>query len=144
MKKNSRWMSALVGLAIAATALTIGLFSPAVASATTAVPAATSHAVSGTVFSNGAWFKSSTVRSVRATTNIVLSLTHIPSRGIKFRLANAKTNRVFTGTTPFSATGTKTLATHVLKGTLFQNEFAQGSGHCIFRCGFNFAGNEVY
>jgi hypothetical protein len=139
-----RTATKIATLVTAGAAITAGFVLPGTASAAPAAPASSPHSVSGTVIEGGAWFKSSTVRTVGATTNIQLSLTQIPSHGIQWRLINAKNGAVFTGTTHFTSVGTKTLATDVLKGTLFQNDFAQNDG-CDFNCGnYNFNGSEIY
>ncbi len=112
----------------------------------TAANAASWHSVSGTVYEGGDWYKSSTVRTVGSSgTTIQISLQEAPSKGIQWRLVNAKNGNVFGSTVTIgSSGGAGTLATNVLSGTLFQNDFRQDSS-CNFNCGsYNFSGSEYY
>jgi hypothetical protein len=108
--------------------------------------AASLHTISGTVYEGGAWYKSSTVRTVASSnTTIQIALNSAPSKGIQWRLINAKNGQVFTKTISLgSHGGTATLATQVLAKTLFQNDYRQNSS-CDFNCGsYNFSGSESY
>jgi len=112
----------------------------------TAAQATSWHSISGTVKEGGAWYKSSTVRTVGSSgTTMQLSLSSAPSKGIQWRLINAKNGKVFGSTVTIgSGGGARTLATNVLAGTLFQNDFRQDST-CNFNCGsYNFSGSEYY
>lgn len=132
------------GIALAIVAAAVPAFALVTAGAVQAAPMSTPHSLSGTVLEGGGWFESSTVRTVDSTTDIVLSLTSIPSHGIQWRLVNARNGQVFTDTSTFTSTGTQTIATDVLATTLFQNDFAQGDD-CNFDCGsYNFSGSESY
>lgn len=118
---------------------------PLIIGGATSAQAAQWNSISGTVLSGGAWYKSASVRTVTSGgSTIQLTLTQIPTKGIQWHLVNAKTGNVFSSNKTWSATGSQNLASGVIVGTLFQNEFRQNSS-CRSLCGsYNFAGQEWY
>jgi hypothetical protein len=110
-----------------------------------AAQASGAHDISGTVYEGGAWYKSSTTRTVNASgTKIYLNLNSVPAKGIQWRLVNSKNSKVFGSTVTLNSAGTKTLVDDVLAGTVFQNDYRQNST-CNTSCGgYNFSGSEIY
>ena len=127
------------------TLTTLAVVAGAVFAAPMAAQASDSHSVSGTVYEGGAWYKSSTTRSVaKSGTKIYLNLNSVPAKGIQWRLVNSKNSKVFSDTVTLNSAGTKTLVDDVLAGTVFQNDYRQNST-CNSSCGgYNFSGSEIY
>lgn len=117
----------------------------ALAVAPAVAEAQTSNPVSGTVYEGGAWYRSSTVRHVTTSNDsMYLTLTQTPSQGIKWYLNSTTNGAKFGSQVTLNSPGTGTLATGVLNGTSFQNNYAQNST-CNFNCGsYNFSGSEIY
>ncbi|MGU3410630.1 hypothetical protein ACLBWP_11025 [Microbacterium sp. M1A1_1b] len=130
-------------LTMTATALAVA--AGAVFASPLAAQASSSHSISGTVYEGGAWYKSSTTRTVGSSgTKIYLNLNTVPAKGIQWRLVNSKNGSVFSSTVTLNSAGTKTLVDDVLAGTVFQNDYRQNST-CNSACGgYNFSGSEIY
>lgn len=123
--------------AVAIAVATVG----GVALATPAQAATTS--VSGTVYSDGSWYLSSTVRSTTVSTT-QLSLPSRPSRNIYWRLYSTNKGTYYAGPVELTNNGTYTIATSVLSGTRFQNSYKDGAGSCAAFCNYNFSGTLTY
>jgi hypothetical protein len=117
-----------------------------VATTVPAVAAGNWYPISGTVYENGSWYESSTVRYEGLNNNTIqLNLTSSPCEGINFRLLDTGGHQLG-GIAQWNpnATGTKVLATHVASPTYFRNDF-QAAFTQYEGCGnYNFAGSEQY
>lgn len=125
---------AAAGIALAAAVGGVLTASPALAASTS---------VSGTVYSDGSYYLSSTVRSTTVST-IQLSLPSRPSRNIYWRLYATNSGSYFAGPVELTNNGTFTIATNVIGGTRFQNSYRDGNGSCAAFCNYNFSGTLTY
>lgn len=102
--------------------------------------------LSGTVYSGGRWYRSATFRHVTTSNDTIkLDLAQIPSDNINWYVNDGYTGAKFgVEVSIFQNYNTKTLATGVPNGKVFQNNYAQ-EAPCNYQCGnYNFYGQEYY